>query len=244
MAPISQPQSTPAVGPQPPFLKRHWQKIVALVFWLVLLGGYQWYAWRNNLSPLEALQQLIDLLRAGRFGPLLFIAIYTVRPLVLFPATVLTLGAGLVFGPVLGIVYTIIGSNLSAMVAFVVGRLLGEGLLDGERTKGIVQRYTDRLRNNSFETVLIMRFVFLPYDLVNYLCGVLQIDWKAFLLATAIGSIPGTIAIVLAGSSIQGDLSEGLPSFDPRVFGVSVVLLVISLAISRYAKRREQRKTE
>ena len=190
------------------------------------------------------MQQLIELLRAGWFGPLLFIAIYTVRPLVLFPATVLTLGAGLVFGPVLGIIYTIIGSNLSAMVAFVVGRFLGEGLLDGERTKGIVQRYTDRLRNNSFETVLIMRFVFLPYDLVNYLCGVLQIDWKAFLLATAIGSIPGTIAIVLAGSSIQGDLSQGLPSFDPRVFGVSVVLLVISLAISRYAKRREPRKTE
>ncbi len=244
MAPISQAQPTPAAGPQPQFWKRHWQKIVALLFWLVLLGGYQWYAWRNNLSPLEALQQIIDLLRASRFGPLLFIAIYTVRPLVLFPATVLTLGAGLVFGPVLGIIYTIIGSNLSAMVAFVVGRFLGEGLLEGERTKGIVQRYTDRLRNNSFETVLIMRFVFLPYDLVNYLCGVLQIDWKAFLLATAIGSIPGTIAIVLAGSSIQGDLSEGLPSFDPRVFGVSVVLLVVSLAISRYAKRREQRKTE
>jgi len=240
MVPILQPQPTPAVGAQPPFLKRHWQKIVALLFWLVLLGGYQWYAWRNNLSPLEALQQLTDLLRAGRFGPLLIIAIYTVRPLVLFPATVLTLGAGLVFGPVLGIIYTIIGSNLSAMVAFVVGRFLGEGLLDGERTKGIVQRYTDRLGNNSFETVLIMRFVFLPYDLVNYLCGVLQIDWKAFLLATAIGSIPGTIAIVLAGSSIQGDLSEGLPSFDPRVFGVSVVLLVISLAISRYAKRTGQ----
>ena len=240
MVPILQPQPTPAVGAQPPLLKRHWQKIVALLFWLVLLGGYQWYAWRNNLSPLEALQQLTDLLRAGRFGPLLFIAIYTVRPLVLFPATVLTLGAGLVFGPVLGIIYTIIGSNLSAMVAFVVGRFLGEGLLDGERTKGIVQRYTDRLGNNSFETVLIMRFVFLPYDLVNYLCGVLQIDWKAFLLATAIGSIPGTIAIVLAGSSIQGDLSEGLPSFDPRVFGVSVVLLVISLAISRYAKRTGQ----
>lgn len=244
MAPISQPQPTPVEKLQPPFIKRHWQKIMALLFWLVLLGGYQWYAWRNDLSPLEALQQLIDLLRANRFGPLLFIAIYTVRPLILFPATVLTLGAGLVFGPVFGIIYTIIGSNLSAMVAFVVGRFLGEGLLDGERTKGIVQRYTDRLRNNSFETVLIMRFIFVPYDLVNYVCGVLQIDWKAFLVATAIGSIPGTIAIVLAGASIQGDLSQGLPSFDPRVFGVSVVLLVVSLAISRYAKRREQRKTE
>ena len=78
------------------------------------------------------------------------------------------------------------------MVAFFVGRFLGDGLLEGERTKGIIQRYTDRLRENSFSTVLIMRFIFLPYDLVNYLCGVLRIDWKAFLFATSIGSLPGT----------------------------------------------------
>lgn len=49
---------------------------------------------------------------------------------------------------------------------------------------------------NSFETVLIMRFIFLPYDLVNYLAGILRIDLKAFILATLLGSIPGTIAFV------------------------------------------------
>lgn len=222
------------------FLKQHWQKIAALAFWLLLLGGYQWYAWQNNLSPLQAMARLITLLRSNAFGPLLFIVIYTLRPLVLFPATVLTIGAGVVFGPVFGIIYTIIGSNASALLAYFVGRFLGEGLLEGERTKNIIQRYTERLRENSFSTVLIMRFVFLPYDLVNYLCGVLRIDWKAFLLATAIGSLPGTFAIVLAGASIKGDLSDGLPGFDPRVFAVSVVLLVVSLVISRIVKRREQ----
>jgi uncharacterized membrane protein YdjX (TVP38/TMEM64 family) len=226
--------------PQPSFWQRHGQRIVALLFWLALLGGYQWYASRNDLSPLQALAQVIDLLRSTTFGPILFIAIYTLRPLILFPATVLTLGAGLVFGPLWGIVYTIVGSNLSALLAFGVGRFLGAGVLDGEQTSGVVQRYADRLRRNSFETVLIMRFVFLPYDLVNYLSGVLRINWKAFLLATAIGSLPGTIAFVLAGSSITGDLTDGLPGFDWRVFAVSVALLIISLAISRVVKRREQ----
>lgn len=173
-------QTTPSSKSSRSFLQQHWQKIVALVFWLMILGGYQWYAWQNNLSPLQAMGQLITLLRSNMLGPVIFIALYTVRPLVLFPATVLTLGAGIVFGPILGILYTIIGSNASAMVAFFLGRFLGDGLLEGERTKGIIQRYTDRLRDNSFSTVLIMRFIFLPYDLVNYLCGVLRIDWKAF----------------------------------------------------------------
>ena len=44
--------------------QQHWQKIVALVFWLLLFGGYQWYAWQNNLSPLQAMARLITLLRS------------------------------------------------------------------------------------------------------------------------------------------------------------------------------------
>ncbi len=236
------PQAQAASLPtsQPSLWRAHWQQFIALFFWIVLLGSYQWYAWHNHLVPLQALQQIIHLLDSNMFGPLLFIVIYTLRPLILFPATVLTLGAGFVFGPVLGIAYTIVGSNLSALLAFFLGRFLGEGLLNGKNTTGVLQRYTDRLRDHSFETVLLMRFIFLPYDLVNYLCGVLRVNWQAYLLATILGSLPGTIAVALAGSSIHGDLSRGLPHFDPRIFAVSVVLLVVSLLISRIIKRREQ----
>jgi uncharacterized membrane protein YdjX (TVP38/TMEM64 family) len=90
---------------------------------------------------------------------------------------------------------------------------------------------------------MIMRFILLPYDLVNYLCGVLRIDWRAYLLATIIGSLPGTFAFVLAGASLKGDLTQGLPSLDPRVLAASVVLLLISLLISRYVKLRDQYTT-
>ncbi|GAC1652043.1 MAG: hypothetical protein NVS4B8_27230 [Herpetosiphon sp.] len=222
------------------FFRQHWQKLVALVFWFGMLAGYQRYAWSHQISPLEALARITDLLRSTAFGPLLFIGLYALRPLVLFPASVLTLGAGLVFGPVLGVMYTIVGSNLSALLAFGVGHWFGEGLLGGERAAGVVQRYAARLRQHSFETVLLMRLIFLPYDLVNYLCGVLHIDWKAFLLATLLGSLPGTFAIVLAGASFKGDLRHGLPSFDPRVFAASVVIIVVSMAISRWVRRREK----
>ncbi len=230
-----------AATTQPSFVRRHWQKIIALLFWLTLLGSYQLYAWRNDISALEALTQILDTLRSNAVGPLLFIVVYTLRPLVLFPATLLTLGAGLVYGPVLGIGLTLIGSNLSAMVAFFIGRFLGDGLLNDEHSSKLIQRYAQRLRSNSFETVLIMRSVLLPYDVVNYLCGVLQINWRAYLLATIIGSLPGTVAFVLAGASIKSDLAQGLPSIDPRVFAVSVVMLVISLVVSRYVKSKEQR---
>ena len=110
---------------------------------------------------------------------------------------------GFLFGPVWGIVIVAIGGNLSAMVAYTVGRYFGQGILDNEESSGVMQRYADKMRTNSFETILVMRFIFLPYDLVNYMGGLLRVDWKAFLVATTLGSIPGTIAFVLAGASLD-----------------------------------------
>ncbi len=232
-------EQRPAAGDS--FWPEHRGKIAALGFWLLLVGVYSWYAWRHGLGPVEAVQALADLFRSPA-GPLIYLAAYALRPLLFFPATVITIAAGSLYGPVRGVFIVILASNLSAMIAYGVGRYFGEGLLEGSgAARQIVERYTRPLRRNSLETVLIMRLIFLPYDLVNYLCGFLRIDWRAFLLATIIGSIPGTIAFVLFGASI--DISEGIdrPALDPTTLAASVLLVGVSLALSRYFRRREQK---
>lgn len=226
------------------WLGRHWQKLVALGLWAGILAAYRGYAVANGLGPVEAVGQLIQLMQTNAFGPLIYILLYALRPLLFFSSVLLTLAGGFIFGPVWGILYTVIAANTSAMVAYVVGYYFGQGLLadDGSNNKsgGVIQRYAARMRKDSFETVLIMRFIFLPYDLVNYLAGFLRIDWKAFLLATALGSIPGTISFILFGAAIEGDFDGTIPSLNPRVLAISVTLFVVSLLLSRYFKRREQ----
>jgi len=229
---------------RPSCCQQHWQKFIALLFWLLLMNDDQWYPWHHKQSSFDVLQQIIALLQFTIFSSLLFIAFYAIRPLILFPATVLTLGTGMVFSPVLGATYTIIGSTASALLAFFVGRMFGADLLIGKWSAGMMHDYAERLRQNNVETVLSMRFAMLRYDRVNYLCDMLRIDWRAYLLATATGSLPGTIVIVLAASSITGDVSQGVPSFDPRVFAVSVAVLMASLVISRTVTWREQRPTQ
>lgn len=226
------------------FLARNWQKIAAIVIWVALAGSLFAYITINDLTISEALRNIVGLLQTP-LGPLLFILIYTLRPLTFFSATVLTLLAGSLWGGLLGIIYTVIGSNLSSTFAYYLGRFLGKGLIDESKTEGTIARYTDRMRKNSFETVLIMRFIFLPYDLVSYLSGLLKIDFKAFILATIIGSIPGTIAITLAGASVPIDtiLMDGFrPQFNPWTFAAAAALFVVSLGFSRYLKSREQNK--
>ena len=224
------------------FIEKHWQKGVALLLWGILLGAYFWYTSANNLGPLQAGQQLVELMQNSVYGPLIYIAFYMLRPLFFFSAIILTLSGGFVFGPILGVLYTVVASNLSSMVAYGIGRYFGQDALDADESSGLIQRYADRMRNNSFETVLIMRFIFLPYDLVSYLAGFLRIDWKAFILATALGSIPGTISFVLVGAS-SGLTEEGL-EFNPWVLLPAGIIFVVSLVLSRYFKRRERKRTD
>jgi uncharacterized membrane protein YdjX (TVP38/TMEM64 family) len=237
--------SNQSQSPASTFFQRHGVKLIALSFWLLLLAAYYGYIRANNLTLADSVTAIVNLLTDSLYGPLLYILFYTLRPLIFFPATILTLLGGFLFGPV-GILYTVVGSNASAMVAYAVGRYFGEGVLGQDESEGVLQRYTRRMRENSFETVLIMRLIFLPYDLVNYASGFLRINWQAFLLATAVGSIPGTISIVLLGASFGtvDELLAGDVQLNPATLIASILIIGISIALSRYVKKREARSEQ
>ena len=220
------------------WFQEHAQKIVALFFWVLLIAVYQWYAKSNGLSSLEVAQKMLDFLKDGFWGPLIYIVLYAVRPLIIFPSTILTLAGGFVFGPVLGVIYTIIASNISSTIAFFVGHYFSEGLFKDDDSDSLIQRYARRMRENSFETVMIMRFIFLPYDAVSYLAGFLRIKYRPFILATALGSIPGTMAFIGFGASIE-TIDGALPKLNPVTLGFSVVIFIVSIALSRIFKKRE-----
>lgn len=225
--------------PEAQISNRHTRaKAIAFVFWLMVLGGYYGYIRQASLTLEESVSQIAVWLTDSFYGPLLFILLYVVGPLLFFPATILSLLGGFLFGPV-GIAYTIIGSNASAMMAYSVGRYFGQGVL--EHRMGFIEHYAQRIRENSFETILIMHLLFMPYELVNYAGGFFQIQWKAFLMATALGSLPATISIVLMGASF-GSLEElmvGEIHLNPGMLGTSIFLISAGIALSQYLKKRE-----
>ena len=231
-------EDTMRISKNIPWLKQHGQKLVALFFWVGLIIGYQVYASANQLSPFQVIQRLLDFMNSGFWGPFVYVVLYAIRPLILFPSTVLTLAGGFVFGPVLGVLYTILASNISSTIAYFVGYYFGQGLLKDDGSDGTIQRYARRMRENSFETVLVMRFIFLPYDAVSYLAGFLRIHYWPFILATALGSIPGTIAFIGFGASIER-FDGGVPSLNPVTLAISAGIFIISIALSRIFKKRE-----
>ena len=206
--------------------------------WAAAVIGWFAYQRSTGLGTIGTLEQFIDFARGAWWAPFVFIAVYAVRPLVLFPATLMTIAGGLLFGPVLGIVTTVVGANASAMVAYWLARSLGFETVDDDEATTLIQRWSARMRSESFVTVMLMRLAFLPYDVVNYAAGILRIKPGAFLAATALGSLPGTVSFSLAGASIES-LQDGPSGIDSRVLVASVVIFVVSIVISKFVKRSE-----
>lgn len=223
--------------------RRTWlQRSAVAAIWLVAFLAWRNYQTSNELSTTEVGQRFIDAVDAAWWGIGAFVGVYLVRPLVLFPASILTIVGGVLFGPVVGVMVVVLAANTSAMIAFGIGRLLGRvPTADDESVHAdasLIARWSTKLRANSFETVFTMRLLFLPYDLVNYACGALRIRWTSFLLATALGSIPGTISFVLLGASLER-LDMGLDGINPLAVVAGVVIFVVSIVISRNIKQRQ-----
>ncbi|MEX2625905.1 MAG: VTT domain-containing protein [Ilumatobacteraceae bacterium] len=202
--------------------------------WAVVFGVWIWWRRGSELGVVEASQQLVDAASGSWWAVFAFLLASMVRPFLLLPASILTVAMGLVFGPVVGLAVAVIALNLSA----IVGYGLGGAFTREARRDTRLAAWGRRLRDNSFEAVLVMRLVFLPYDVVNYFAGYLRIRWWPFIIATNIGSLPASASFVFLGASITS-LEDGIGGIDPRLLALSVVLIVASLAVSRLVKRRQ-----
>lgn len=218
--------------------RRRRARLIVATGWAAVVVAWILHLRARGEGPTESLQATVDALDSAWWAPPVFVAVYAVRPLVLLPASLLTIAAGVLFGPVGGIAVAVVGANLSAVVAFLVGRTFSpERLAEVGAAAGVVARWSDRLRRRSFATVMVLRLAYVPYDLVNYIAGFLRIGLAPFLAATALGSLPGTVAFVLAGASVER-FDAGVAGVDPRVLAASVAITAVSLAGARVLQRQ------
>lgn len=170
----------------------------ALVLFVVV--GLLWFNYHYlNIQPKEIRVWIVNF---GTLAPLLYIIIYTLRPLILFPASILSLAGGLAFGALGGTVLTVIGATCSAAVAFWVSRKLGKNIAKKD-WKGKGEKVQEQLESNGIFYVIILRLIpIFNFDIISYLAGVSKVKFTHFILATALGIIPGTFAYNFLGSSL------------------------------------------
>ncbi len=212
-------------------------RTITFLIWIAVVVAFWTYSRQTGLSPFDIVHELIEFAQNSVWGPILYVLFYIVQPIVFFPSTFLTIAAGYVYGPVLGTVLAIIGSNASSVLAWLVGRFFGETLVSDRFKQSMLNRFSDRLRTNSFQSVLLMRLIYLPYDVVSYFSGFMRLALPAFALGTFLGGLPGTISFALFGSSIEGDFLAETPTLNPWALGGAFLLFVTSVTLSRFIRR-------
>ncbi len=225
-------------------LYKHRHKLMILGLWLALLGGLLASTFARGISMLDALAEIVALIKSPYGLPLLLL-LALVRPLAFFSLSLFMLGIGCVFGPLWGFGYALTGCLISASVAYASGYFFGSGTPLNTTSGGLLQQHTDRMRSHSFETILLLHFMFLPFDLINYASGLLHVSYRSFILAVTIGIIPGTFVLVNTGAMMPGDeLLAG--NFDaitinPWMIALSLAIVVSSITLAyHYRCRRAQ----
>lgn len=210
-------------------------KLTVLVIWAALLGSLWLYLSAQQMSAVELLEAGLLSLSSSPWGPLALLGMFLLRPLLLLPVTLLNVFAGYLFGPAFGFVYALLATLLSSALAYGLGRFFGQGALKALGNK----RFLSALRERSFESILLARLIFLPGDLVNYASGFLKVPFGAFLGATALGGAFGLLLTVLAGSSAEGQFNLREIQPDLRYLLAASALLLVSLALSVWLRRRQ-----
>jgi uncharacterized membrane protein YdjX (TVP38/TMEM64 family) len=212
---------------------RYW---FVIVLWIALLLSFWFYVRPSQQSVTQVLALWLESLSKNPYSVALLFLTYLLRPLFLLPITVLTVFTGFLYGPVWGMLYSLLATLASSSVAYVLGRFFGGDTLPLQTS------WMNQLRLRSFETVLTSRLIFVPGDAVNYACGFLKISFTAFLLATALGGLPGLLVGVLAGASIEGQFSFSGIKINIWYVITSLILLIISLGISKFLRSRSTLK--
>ncbi len=218
-------QTSPSSSRAVRVLRSPWTRISLLV--LLVAVGVTLATTADDLS-VEGIRATVD--GVGPLAPLAYVLLYTVAAVLLLPGTPFTVTAGVVFGPALGLVVALAGATMGATGSFLVGRAVGRDAvaeLAGDR----VQRIDQALARRGFVAVLIVRLIPLfPFNVLNLVCGVTALRLRDYVLGTAIGIVPGSALLAVAGGSIDDPTS---PVFIGSVTGFIVLAVVTGLIARR-----------
>ena len=177
----------------------------------------------------------------GPWGPLAFVAGYSVAPVVFAPAFLLTIAAGAIFGFVRGVLYVMIGATIGATLAFLTGRYVArqfvEGLLEREPRLRIIDRAVER---HGFRLVALLRMSpAVPFVLLNYALGLSRVRLLDY-VAASIGMLPVVALYVYAGK-VAGDIatlaSGTAQPRGPLYYALIGLGLVSSVAVTVFVTR-------
>lgn len=204
---------------------------ITLLLIILLIGPDKLLSRYENMSPEDI---RVFILSFGVLSVLIYLTGHAIRPFFFIPISTFTIAGGYLFGFWHGLLLSMIGATISAVVSFYVSRYLFRDYVK-QRLRGKFALIDRDIANKSPFIIVLLRVIpIIPYDVVGYLAGASSVKFKDYLPGTIIGELPGAIALTMLGSSLTD-----IGSFK---FFLSVVLVLIIAALPEIYKRYRRTK--
>jgi uncharacterized membrane protein YdjX (TVP38/TMEM64 family) len=196
--------------------------IVAVVIAIRLLPVERWAEWL--ITKVQG---------AGVPGAFAFGLVYAIAPVVLLPASLLTLGAGFLYGRLVGMLVVVPAASLAAALAFLLGRTVVRNRVEERIASDARLRAIDRaVAENGFRVVFLLRLSpVVPFNLLNYALGATRVGFWTYLSASFVGMLPGTFLYVSLGTAATdiAQLKGKHGGSFPVILGLLATVAVIAL---------------
>ena len=170
------------------------------------------------------------------FAPMIYVLCFAILPIFLFPVPVLAVVAGAVFGLFAGSLYTIIGAMINSVLMFYIARFLGFRAVS-DFTQNSKSKILKTLGEpgGKFSLILILRLMpLVPYNALNYACGVMNVSLRDYVVATFVGIVPATFIMVNLGEKAIDMRSNG--------FIIACVLMAALVVLSSWGAKKIRAK--
>jgi len=219
--------------------KRHaWIKGAATIAFFVLLAAIWRFTPVGEWLNADTLAQWGDNIKGSPLAPLIALAAFLLASVTAFPITALVVVAALVFGPVYGFVYAILGCASGAALTYGIGYQLGRNTvrkLSGSR----LNRLSQQLAKRGILSVAVVRNIpVAPFTVVNMVAGATHIKLRDFMIGTVLGMGPGILGLTVFADSVARAVRNPAPSTLAWVTGVVIVLGLGAFTIRRWLNKR------
>ncbi|HVO88306.1 MAG TPA: TVP38/TMEM64 family protein [Casimicrobiaceae bacterium] len=222
-----------------------WSKIAIAALFVAGIAVFFALGGQHYLS-LQSVKEHRDALLAfanDHFALALLIAfaIYTAIVALSLPGgLILSLATGFVFGRWVGTALVLVAATTGATIVFLAARYL---FADAARRRmgAVGERINAGFTANAFSYLLFLRLVPLfPFFLVNLAPAFTSIPLRTYVLATAIGIVPGTFVYVNLGQTLgRIDSLEGLVSVETfAAFALLGALALLPVIVRRLRSGR------
>jgi uncharacterized membrane protein YdjX (TVP38/TMEM64 family) len=218
--------STFVLGGNP---KKRFKKFIFLIL-IGLATSFLTIKMGVRLTP-ESFRNFV--LSLGIAGPIIYVAVFIVRPVFLIPSIALFVGGGLAFGPVWGPIYASAGAAMGGTVGFWIARRLGHDFVKSKLKFG-----ADVIDNTKFDfsvVWLLSLIPVMPVTVINYGAGLSPMKFKNYLVAHVLGITPRAFAYGYFGSTL---LEVGSERFR---WAMLILILLSGITVFFRWRRRKSR---